>query len=163
MKKSFAANWRFAVVTYGEKVSIEASFTQFPNITDFEKALHIIEKDKDGMTEVRLDEALDLATTDVFSKARPGTTKLTVVLTDGSPIDGSNTLEVKRAFEASREAGVRVITLGIGKGLDAKKWSSIDQQSQNLIQLKDSHEMTFKFRDTAATLCAAAGKNIPIC
>jgi len=156
MKKSSGPNWRSAIVTYGESASVEASLSQFPNTTDFEKAVDKIAKDKDGKKVVQLDKAMNLAASDVFSNARPGVSKLAVVLTDGSPTSGSNALEVKRAFEASRKADVRVVTLGIGKGIDVNEWSGM---AENLIQLKDSQDLTFKIRDIAATVCAAAGKN----
>lgn len=157
--KSFGANWRSSIVTYGKNVSVEASLGQFPNINDFEKTVDKIAKDEDGKKETRLDEAMNLATSDVFSKARPGVTKLAVVLTDGSPIKGPNTLEVKRAFEASRNADVRVVTLAIGKGVDVKEWTSMVEDDKDLLQLSDSQDLMFKVRDIAAAVCAAAGKN----
>ena len=160
MKKSFGANWRSAIVTYGQKASVEADFGQFSNFTDFEKAVDKITKDRSGQRVVRLDEAMKTANSDVFSKAREGVTKLSVVLTDGSPASGSNASEVKRVFEASRTADVRVVTLGVGKGVDVEDWSGMVEYHHDLIQLTDSQDLMFKIRDIAATVCAAAGKNI---
>ena len=159
MKKSFVANWRSAIVTYGQKPNVEADFDQFSNFTDFEKAVDKITKDEGGMRVVRLDGAMKLANSDIFSKAREGITKLAVVLTDGSPASGSNASEAKRAFEASRRADVRVVTLGVGKGVNVKEWNGIVEYHHDLIQLTDSQDLMFKIRDIAATVCAAAGTN----
>lgn len=158
MKKNFATNWRFAVVTYGERASVETNLTQNVNISEFEKAVDRIEKDGGGKTGVQLGMAMDLATTEIFSKTRPGITKLAVVLTDGTPMAGLDSSEVKRTLQDSRKADVRVVTLGTGKSVDPKEWRSALQRNQDLIQLQDSHDLMFKIRDNAAAICAAAGE-----
>lgn len=158
MKKSFAANWRFAVVTYGERASVETNLTQNVNISEFEKAVDSIEKDEDGKTGVQLGMAMNLAATEIFSKARPGITKLALVLTDGTPMAGLDSSEVKRALKDSRKGDVRVVTLGTGKSVDLKEWRSALQRNKDFIQLQDSHDLLFKIRDNAAAMCAAAGE-----
>lgn len=156
--KSFAPNWRSAVVTYGKNATVKASLGQFPNLTDFEEAVNKIANDKGQNRSLRLDEAMDLAATKVFSEARPGVTKLALILTDGSTAAGSNALRVKQAFEASSKADIRVVTLGIGQGVDVQVWSDMVVYDQDLIHLTDPQDLTFKIHELATTICAAAGK-----
>ena len=159
MMKSFAPNWRSAVVTYGKNATVKASLSQFPNVTEFEEAVNKIAKDKGQNRSFRLDEAMNLATTKVFSEARPGVTKIVLILTDGGPAAGSNTLRVKQAFEASRKADIRVVTLGIGQGIDVQVWRDMVVYDQDFIQLTDPQDLTSKIHELATTICTAAGKN----
>lgn len=159
MAKSFGNNTRSAVVTYGKKYSIEATFDDSLNISGFLKVVDHITKGKEG-TDGRLDKAINLATLDVFPKTPPIVTKLAVVLTDGSQASGPNALELQQAFEASGKAGVRVLTIGIGKAVNAEEWRSIVERKEDFLQVENSQELTLKVHALAAKICSAAGKNM---
>lgn len=156
MAKTFGNNTRPAVVTYGATASVAAGFDQFPSIPDFVKAVANLTKDKDGSGSGRLDEALNLATRDVFSNGRPGVSKLAVVLTDGSHAFGPNALELKQAFEASEKAGIRLLPLG----MRVEEWGSLVPRKQDLLQIENFEDLTFNVREIAANICRAAGKNM---
>ena len=159
LMKSFSGNWSFSIVTYGRNAIVKASLSQSHNLSHLEQTVDEIAHDKvDGEGQVRLDKAMDLAISDVFPKARPGVTKIDLIFTDGRPVNSSNALEVIRSSEASRKADVRLLTLGIGKGVDPNEWSRVVEYDNDLIYLRDSQELTFKVRDIAATVCAAAGR-----
>lgn len=156
MAKSFGNNTRPAVVTYGETASVAANFDQFPNIPDFVKAVDNLKKDKDGSGRGRLDEAVNLATSDVFPKGRPGVSKLAVVLTDGSQATGPNALELQQAFEAAEKAGIRLLPLG----MRVEEWGSLVERKQDLLQVEDFEDLTLNVREIAANICRATGKNM---
>ena len=158
--KSFGNNSRSAVVTYGEKTSIFASFDQFPNIPDFLKAVANLTQDTEGSGNGRLDEAVNLATRDVFPKSRPGVSKLAVVLTEGKQAIGPNALELKQAFETSRKAGIRMHPVGVGKKMNVEKWSNLVEREQDLLQVDNFQDLTLKVHEIAASICRAAGNNI---
>lgn len=158
--KSFGNDSRSAVVTYGEKASVVASFDQFPNIPDFLKAVGNLTQEKDSSGKGRLDEAVNLATRDVFPKSRPGVSKLAVVLTNGKQTTGPNALELKQAFEASRKARIRILPVGVGKNVKVEEWSSLVERKQDLLQVDNSQDLTLKVHEIAATICRAAGKNM---
>ena len=158
--KSFGNNSRSAVVTYGEKASIFASFDQFPNIPDFQKAVANLTQDTDGSGNGRLDEAVNLATRDVFPKSRPGVSKLAVVLTDGKQATGPHAVELKQAFETSRKAGIRMHPVDVGKTMNVEKWSNLVERKQDLLQVDNFQDLTLKVHEIAASICRAAGNNI---
>ena len=158
LMKSFSGNWSFSIVTYGRNAIVKASLSQAHNLSYLEQTVDEIAHDKVDEGQVRLDKALDLAITDVFPRARPGVTKIDLIFTDGRVLNRSNSLEVIRSSEASKEAGVRLLTLGIGAGVDPNEWSRVGKYDKDLIYLRDSQDLTFKVRDIAATVCAAAGR-----
>ena len=158
--KSFGNNSRSAVVTYGEKASIVASFDKFTNITDFLEAVSNLTQDKVGSGKGRLDEAVNLAIRDVFPKSRTGVSKLAVVLTDGKQTTGPNALELKQAFESSRKAGIRMLPLGVSKNMKLEQWSSLVERKQDLLQVNSFQDLTLKVHEIAASICLAAGNNI---
>ena len=158
--KSLGNNSRSAVVAYGEKASIIASFDQFPNISDFLKAVANLTQDKDGSGKGRLDKAVNLATRDVFPKSRPGVSKLAVVLTDGKQTTGTNALELEQAFETSRKAGIRMFPVGVTENMKVEEWSKLVQRKQDLLQVNNFEDLTLKVHEVAASICRAAGKNI---
>ena len=160
LTKSLGNNSRSAVVTYGDKASIAASFGQFPNIPDFLKAVANLTQDKDGSGKGQLDEAVNLATRDVFPKSRPGVSKLAVVLTDGKQTIGPNTLGLKQAFETSRKAGIRMLPVGVGKKMNVEEWSNLVERKQDLLQVDTFQDLTLKVHQIAADICRAAGNNI---
>ncbi|XP_015749756.1 PREDICTED: von Willebrand factor A domain-containing protein 2-like, partial [Acropora digitifera] len=158
LMRSFSGNWSFSIVTYGRNAIVKANLSQAHNLSYLEQTVDEIAHDKVDEGQVRLDKALDLAITDVFPRARPGVTKIDLIFTDGRVLNRSNSLEVIRSSEASKEAGVRLLTLGIGAGVDPNEWSRVGKYGKDLIYLRDSQDLTFKVRDIAATVCAAAEK-----
>jgi len=156
--KSLGNNSRSAVVTYGEKASIIASFDQ--NMSDFLKAVANLTQDKDGSGMGRLDKAVNLATRDVFPKSRPGVSKLAVVLTDGKQTTGPNALELEQAFETSRKAGIRMFPVGVSENMKVEEWSKLVQRKQDLLQVNNFEDLTLKVHEVAAGICRAAGNNI---
>ena len=158
LMKSFSGNWSFSIVTYGRSAIVKASLSQSHNLSHLEQTVDEIAHDEVDEGQVRLDKAMDLAISDVFPRARPGVTKIDLIFTDGRPLNRSNALEVIRSSEASRNADVRLLTFGIGKGVDPNEWSRVVEYDNDLIHLRDSQDLTFKVRDIAATVCAAAGR-----
>ena len=159
LMKSFSGNWSFSIVTYGRNAIVKASLSQSHNLSYLEQMVDEIAQEKVDEGQVRLDKAMDLALSDVFPRARPGVAKIDLIFTDGRPLNRSNALEVIRSSEASKKADVRLLTLGIGKGVDPNEWSRVVEYDNDLIRLRDSQDLTFKVRDIAATVCAAAGRN----
>ena len=158
--KSFGNDSRSAVVTYGDKASIVASFDQFPNIPDFLEAVGNLTQGKDSSGKGRLDEAVNLAIRDVFPKSRLGVSKLAVALFGGKQTTGPNALELKQAFEASRKAGIRMLPVGVGKDMKVEEWSSLVERKQDVLQVDNSQDLTLKVQEIAASICRAAGKNM---
>lgn len=160
LTKSFGNNSRSAVVTYGDKASIVASFDQFPNIPDFLKAVGNLTQGKDDSGKGRMDEAVNLATRDVFPKSRPGVSKLAVVVTDGKQTIGANALELKQAFETFRQAGIRMVPVGVSKKMDVEEWSNLVERKQDLLRVDNFEDITLRVHEIGATICRAAGNNI---
>lgn len=106
---------RAAIVLYSGTPYIEATFDSYTNARDFGRAVNNLRHLK---STTRIDKALELAATDIFSQARDGVAKIAIVLTDGQQSDKNKLRDpaqnLRKASEPLRSKGVRVLAVGIG-------------------------------------------------
>ena len=85
----------------------------------------------------RIDKALRMTQKDMFSLAnggRPAVSKLLVVLTDGSEDPGDVADEL-------RDMGIRVIAVGIGKGINSTELAHIAGDAKNVFSAASFDEL----------------------
>ena len=109
---------QIAVISYSKYAQVDIKFGEFSNVIDFNAA---VDEVKHQRKRTRIDKALDLANTAVFTPsggARPGVAKVMIILTDGKQTvtNDSKTLDV--AVRPLLEKNVTVFAVGVGKAID---------------------------------------------
>ena len=109
---------QIAVISYSKYAQVDIKFGEFSNVIDFNAA---VDEVKHQRKRTRIDKALDLANTAVFTPsggARPGVAKVMIILTDGKQTvtNDSKTLDV--AVRPLLEKNVTVFAVGVGRAID---------------------------------------------
>lgn len=112
---------QIAVISYSKHAQVDIKFGEFSNVIDFNAA---VDRVKHQRKRTRIDKALDLANTVVFTPsggARPGVAKVMIILTDGiqTVTNDSKTLDV--AVRPLLEKNVTMFAVGVGKAIDLKE------------------------------------------
>ena len=121
LARSFEVNrngTRAGVITFSSQVDHSIKLNDHLDIASFEAAVDEIPLM--GST-TRIDRALRLAQVDMFSLVnggRVGKPKILVLITDGSQTLDSDTENPSQIAEEIRSAGIKLIVIGIGAGID---------------------------------------------
>ena len=102
-------NNRAALVVFGPEASLKARLGQYKTVEELSEVLEKLPK-MNGRT--RIDLALKVAEDEIFPNARHGVYKMAIILTDGA--QSNKTQGLRRSSKPLRDAGVRVIVVGIG-------------------------------------------------
>lgn len=92
----------------------------------------------------RIDKALRLTQKEMFSipnGGRPGVNKLLIVLTDGSQTQDAGAEDPGDVAEELRKAGIRVIAVGIGKGVNTTELAHIAGGKTNVFSAASFDEL----------------------
>lgn len=144
-----------AMVLYSNSASVQAQFGQYSTTADFAKAVDGLPYER-GLT--RIDKALDLAATDVFSKAREGVPKIALLITDGTQTPAADAKDLKEASEPLRKAGIRVLAVGVGSGVDADQLRLITENDDDVVIADDFQDLLLKLRNLTSKACDLAGE-----
>lgn len=115
---------KVSLVTFSDSPTIEFYFNNYTTGNDIASA---IRRASYGGSKANLADALRVLRTDVFNAANghstdPNTTNVAVVITDNVSTNRTATLlEAQRA----RDAGINIVTLGIGTYLDPYELSAV--------------------------------------
>uniref|UniRef100_A0A7M5UX15 VWFA domain-containing protein n=1 Tax=Clytia hemisphaerica TaxID=252671 RepID=A0A7M5UX15_9CNID len=92
----------------------------------------------------RIDKALRMVQNDMFTianGARPGVNKVLIVLTDGSQTKDAGAEDPSDVAKELRDKGIRVISIGIGKGVNPTELARIAGDQSNVFSASSFDEL----------------------
>ena len=132
---------RAGVVTFSYYTEHSIKLNQHTDLASFNDAVDDIALM--GST-TRIDKALRLTQKEMFTLAnggRPGVSKLLVVLTDGSQTQDAGAEDPGDVADELRKAGIRVIAVGIGKGVNTTELAHIAGEAKNVFSAASFDEL----------------------
>lgn len=145
---------QIAVISYSDGAQVDIRFGEYSNVNDFNAA---VDRVRHQRQRTRIDKALDLASTKVFTPsggARPNVAKVMVILTDGKQtVTGdSKTLDV--AVRPLREKNVTVFAVGVGKAIDINELLLlVGDDVENLFRADNFDQLAEDSLQLAAQTC----------
>lgn len=144
-----------AMVLYSNSASVQARFGQYATTDEFVKAVDGLPYER-GLT--RIDKALDLAATDIFPEARAGVPKLALLITDGTQTPAADAKGLREASEPLRKAGVRVLAVGVGSGVDRDELRLVTETEDDVVVADDFQDLLLKIGNLTSRACELAGE-----
>ena len=144
-----------AMVLYSNSASVQARFGQYATTEEFAKAVDALPYER-GLT--RIDRALELAATDIFPEARAGVPKLALLITDGTQTPAADAKGLREASEPLRKAGVRVLAVGIGSGIDRDELRLVTETEDDVVVATDYQDLLLKIGNLTSRACELAGE-----
>ena len=144
-----------AMVLYSNSASVKARFGQYASAEEFGQAVDALPYER-GLT--RIDKALDVAATEIFPGARTGVPKIALVITDGKQTKAADAKGLKEASEPLRKAGVRVLAVGIGSGVDPGELRLVAGSEEDVVVAADFADLLLKLGNITSQACQLAGK-----
>ncbi|XP_078360439.1 matrilin-1-like isoform X4 [Oculina patagonica] len=126
---------RAAMVLFGPSASQVAQFGQYETVDKFQDAVQQLPR-MGGRT--RIDKALKVAVNQVLPAARQGVYKIDIILTDGVQSSGARGL--KQTSKPLRDAGVRVLAVGIGTGENKRRLRLMTDRDEDVVDAKNIQE-----------------------
>ena len=123
---------RAALVLFGTSPSLEARFGQYET---FHKFQDVLEKLPKMGKRTRIDRALNFAKNQIFPGSRQDVHKIAIILTDGVQSTGAQGL--RPSSKSLRDAGVRVIAVGIGAGKQERRLRLLTDRDEDVVDIKD--------------------------
>lgn len=112
----------------------------------------------------RIDKALRMTQKAMFSipnGGRPGVNKILIVLTDGSQTQDAGAEDPGDVAEELRQSGIRLITIGIGKGVNTTELAHIAGKPENVFSAASFDELiSTVFLDQVNKLGCAEGMSL---
>ena len=142
------------MVLFSNSASVQARFGQYATMEKFAKAVDALPYER-GQT--RIDRALDLAATDIFPEARAGVPKLALLITDGRQTPAADAKDLREASETLRKAGVRVLAVGIGSGVDRDELRLVAETGNNVVVVPTFENLPLKIGSLTSRACKLAG------
>ena len=144
-----------AMVLSRNSSSVQARFGQYATTEEFTKAVDALPYEE-GQS--RIDRALDLAATDIFPEARAGVPKLALLITGGSQTPAADAKDLREASEPLRKAGVRVLAVGIGRGVDRDELRLVTETDNNIVVVPTFRYLPLKIGNLTSRACKLAGE-----
>ena len=116
---------RAGVVTFSYYTEHSIKLNDHTGLDTFNEAVDNI---KLMVSTTRIDKALRMTQKDMFTianGARPGVNKVLIVLTDGSQTKDAGAEDPGDVAKELRDSGIRVISIGIGKGVNPTELARI--------------------------------------
>lgn len=123
---------RAGVVTFSYYTEHSIKLNDHSDIGSFSRAVDRIPLM--GST-TRIDKALRLTQNEMFTLpngARPGVNKVLIILTDGSQTQDAGAEDPGDVAEELRRAGINILTVGIGKGINTTELAHIAGGAENV-------------------------------
>ena len=147
---------RVAIVVYSTSASVEARFGQY---TDQEEFAGAVDSLPHGRGFTRIDKALELTASDIFTQSRSGAPKTAILITDGVQTKAVDAKGLKEASEPLRRAGVRVLAVGIGTGVDKEELRLVTESDEDIVMVRHFKELPLKLGDLTSQACRLAGEH----
>ena len=148
---------RAAMVLYSNSASVKARFGQFAGQTEFARAVEDLPYER-GLT--RIDKALELTASGIFAKdSRAGVPKIAMLITDGTQTQAADAKDLREASEPLRKAGVRVLAVGIGDGVDRAELRRVTERDEDVVVATDFQDLLLKLSNLTSQACQLAGED----
>ena len=145
---------QIAVISYSDRAQVDIRFGEYSNVNDFNSAVNRV---KHQRQRTRIDKALDLANTMVFTPAggaRPDVAKVMVILTDGKQTVTSDSKTLDVAVRPLLEKNVTVFAVGVGKAIDINELLLlVGNNPENLFRAENFNELAKDSLRVAAQTC----------
>ncbi|XP_067022999.1 collagen alpha-4(VI) chain-like [Acropora muricata] len=153
---------RAALVLYSNSASVKAGFDQYPTLEQFHKSVDDLPYEK-GFT--RIDLALQKANQEVFPQARKGVPKIAILITDGKQTKTADSKGLREASEPLRRAGVRVLAVGVGSGVDSDELRLVTESDDDVVVAQSFPDLLVQIGNLTSRACELAGecKKPPAC
>ena len=106
----------------------------------------------------RIDKALEIAGKYVFPYARKDVHQIAMVITDGEQTQEEDTKDLKEVSEPLRKAGVQVLALGIGSGVNPDELRLMVERDEDVLLAKNFDDLMVKVNSLIKSTCELAGK-----
>ena len=146
---------RAGIILYSTKASVKAYFNDSRTIEEFKRKVDELPHER-GLTYIN--KALELASSELFSRARKDIPKVAMLLTDGEQSKPESTLNLRDASAPLRQQGVRVIAFGIGKRINVRELRLTVERDEDVIRVMKFDDLITKVGNYTNSLCEAAGK-----
>ena len=146
---------RAALVLYSNSASVKAGFDQYPTLEEFHKSVDDLPYEE-GST--RIDLALEKANQEVFPQARKGVPKIAILITDGKQTKTADSKGLEEASEPLRKAGVRVLAVGVGLGVDINELRSVTESDDDVVLAPNSSDLLLQIGNLTSRACELAGE-----
>lgn len=144
------------MVLYSNSASVKARFGEFAEESEFARAVEGLPYER-GLT--RIDKALALTASDIFAKgSRPGVPKIAMLITDGTQTPAADAKGLREASEPLRKAGVRVLAIGIGKGVDRAELRLVTERDEDVVVAANFQDLLLKLSNLTSQACQLAGE-----
>ena len=147
---------RAALVLFSNSASTKIRFEDHSSTASFTAAVKALPHER-GFT--RIDRALEVATREVFPNARKGVYQIAMVITDGKQTQMDDTKDLREVSKPLRKAGVRVLALGVGSGVDEKELRLIVERDGDVLLAKSFTEVISRVGALIESTCNLAGKS----
>ena len=129
----------FGVIIFANEAEVEIQLAELDTRAEFNQALNGISY---RATRTNTAQAINLGVEELSNRGRPLPPDVMLVLTDGRSNEPSKTLA---AAAAAREAGSKIIALGIGPLIDRNELNGIasDPDSENVFLIQDFSQESF--------------------
>ena len=146
---------RAALVLFSSSASVQIAFRDHDSTSSFKAAVDRLPHER-RLT--RIDKALQVATRDVFPFARKGVHQIAFVITDGEQTQESDTKDLKVVSEPLRKAGVQVLALGVGSGVNPDELRLIVEKDEDVLIAKNFQDLLDRVGSFIKSTCYLAGK-----
>ena len=146
---------RAALVLYSNSASVKAGFDQYPTLEQFHKSVDDLPYEK-GFT--RIDLALQKANQEVFPQARKGVPKIAILITDGKQTKTADSKGLREASEPLRRAGVRVLAVGVGSGVDSDELRLVTESDDDVVVAQSFPDLLVQIGNLTSRACELAGE-----
>ena len=143
---------RFAALVYSNEAKLGFGFVRFDDVESTKNAIRELPKLD---SRERIDYALELAKSDIFSlqgKVRTRRPMVLLVFYDGTVVSGMRDLE--EVAEPLKEYGVRVIALGVGPEVIGFQMNKIVSDKGDIFQASDMERLIPEIYNIAKQACS---------
>lgn len=140
---------------FSNSASTKIRFQDHSSTSSFARAVQRLPHER-GFT--RIDRALGIATTEVFPFARKGVHQIAMVITDGEQTQEADTKDLKEMSEPLRKAGVRILALGVGSGVNPKELRLMVERDEDVLLAKSFTDLLERVGGLIKSTCDAASK-----
>ncbi len=140
---------------FSNSASVQIRFRDHTNINTFKQAVDRLRHER-GFT--RIDKAIEVATKEVFPFARKDVHQIAFVITDGEQTQAPDAKELKAVSEPLRKAGVQVIALGIGSGVNPDELRLLVEKDEDVLIAKTFQDLLDRVGGLIKPTCDLAGK-----
>ena len=146
---------RAALVLYSDAATLKAGFDQYPTLEEFHKSVDDLPYEG-GST--RIDLALEKANQEVFPQARKGVPKIAILITDGKQTKTAYSKGLREASEPLRKAGVRVLAVGVGSGVDLDELRLVTESDDDVVGPLSLPNLLLQIGNLSSRACEMAGE-----